>query len=127
MRYHVSLVLSFSREFPLGNFRCGYELLLPLAEGLRLDLAAWNRRRSGNHARRFPPDFGETWGELRHDRFGWFLSFGHGEAREEAFFADGDASFSLGGAIPIIEWDGQTRIYRVTALVPEQLEAEKAA
>lgn len=127
MRYHVKLVLAHSREFPLGNSRCFYQLLLPLRDDRRLDLAAWSRRRSGNCARRLPVELGSAWGELRHDRHGWFLSFGHGEGREEAFFGEADASFGLGETIPIVEWDGQTRVYRVIALAPEHLEADKAA
>ena len=127
MRYDVRLVLARSREFPLGNSRCSYELLLPLDEHRRLDLGAWSRRRFGNRARRFSMDLGEAWGELRHDRTGWFLAFGHGEAGEEAFFAESEGSFALGEGIPIIEWDGQIRIYRVTSLAPELVNAGKAA
>ncbi len=127
MRYHVTLTLARSREFPLGNPRCFYELLVPLKEDRRLDLEAWNRHRSGNHARRFGFALGEGWGELKHDREGWFLAFGHGEASEEALFAETDRSFALGEAIPIIEWDGQIRIYRVVALAPERVKAGKAA
>jgi hypothetical protein len=127
MRYHVSLVLARSREFPLGNSRCRYQLVLPLKDDCRLDLGAWSRRRTGNRARRFSLDLGEAWGQLRHDRQGWFLSFGHGEASEEAYFAEADGSFALGEAIPIVEWDGQIRVYRVSALAPEHLDAGKAA
>jgi signal transduction histidine kinase len=120
MRYRVTLVLARSREFPFGNPRCFYELLLPLKEEFRFDLEAWNRCRYGNSVRRFCRDIGEAWGELKHDRAGWFLAFGHGEASEEAFFAEAGASFALGEAIPIVEWDGQMRIFRVVDIAPER-------
>ncbi len=119
MRYRVTLVLARSREFPLGDSRCSYELLLPLNEDHGLDLEAWNRRRYGNPVRRFCRDIGEAEGELKHDRRGWFVAFGHGEAREEAFFAEDGPSFALDERIPIVEWDGQIRIFRVADLAPE--------
>ncbi len=123
MRYRVRLVLARSREFPLGNSRCFYELMLPLNDDRHLDLEAWSHRRYGNPVRRFCRDIGEARGELRHDRAGWFLAFGHGEAREEAFLPEGDCSFAPGETVPITEWDGQTRIFRVVALAPELLGA----
>jgi hypothetical protein len=122
MRYRVTLVLARCREFPGGDPRRGYELLVPLKEDRRLDLEAWKGRRHGNPVRRFSSGFGEAWGELR-----WFLAFGHGEAGEEAFIAEDDGSFALGEEVPIIEWDGQVRIFRVVALAPELPSAGKAA
>ncbi len=127
MRYLVSLALARSREFPAGNPECRYELTLPLKGDRRLDLEGWSRSRTGNRVRRLCRDLGELWGELKHDRGGWFLSFGHGEAAEEAFFAENDGCFAVGAAVAIVEWDGQTRTFRVVACAPERASADKAA
>jgi hypothetical protein len=127
MRYRVTLALARCREFPGGDPRRGYELLLPLTKDRRLDLAAWRGRRHGNPVRRFSSDLGVAWGELRHDRNGWFLAFGHGEAGEEASFAEADGSFALGEEVPIVDWDGQIRIYRVVGFAAERAAAGKAA
>jgi hypothetical protein len=119
MRYRVVLELATSREFPSGSSACGYEMILPLAADCRLDLAAWQRRRHGSPVRRFWHDQREQHGELRHDRDGWFLAFGHGEETDEAVFEPDHEPFVSGTGIAITECDGQTRLFRIVALVPE--------
>ncbi len=118
MRYRIMLELAGCREFPDGNSECGYELCVPLTADHRLDIESWQRRRYGNPVRRFWRER-DAQGELRHDRYGWFLAFGHGEDRDEAVFARGEWPFAAGERIAITEFDGQTRFYRVVRLSPE--------
>jgi hypothetical protein len=118
MLYEVKLELTHSREFPNGNTACGYELMLPLTSDHRLDYRAWQQHRHGNSVCRFWPK--EEWrGELKHDRHGWFFAFGHGEARDEAILRRDDHRFIAGECIPITEFDGQTRIFRVVEVDPK--------
>lgn len=118
MLYKVKLELARSREFPQGNSECGYELVLPLTEDRGLDLQAWRQRRDGNSARRYWRNDGEARGELKRDREGWFLAFGYGVARDEAIFRGDDLRFAIGEQISIIEFDGQTRVFRVLEAEP---------
>jgi hypothetical protein len=112
MLYEVRLELAHSREFPNGNSACGYELMLPLTSDRRLDYGAWPQQRHGNRVCRFWPK--EEWrGELKHDSHGWYFAFGYGEARDEAVLRRDDDRFIVGEWIPITEFDGQTRIFRV--------------
>ncbi len=126
MRYRVRLELASCREFPSGNSECGYDLLVPLTDDHYLDLDGWQRRRHGNPVRRFWVER-DARGELRHDRYGWFLAFGHGEESDEAVFAREEMRFAAGEQIAIIEFDGQTRVYRVVALLPELRPSEAFA
>lgn len=124
MLYEVKLELAHSREFPNGNTACGYELMLPLTSDHRLDYRAWPQHRLGNSVCRFWPK--EEWrGELKHDRDGWYFAFGYGEARDEAVLRRGDDRFIVGERIPIIEFDGQTRIFRVVKIEPKPHRGEE--
>jgi hypothetical protein len=124
MLYRVMLKLAHCREFPDGTTACGYELMLPLTSDRRLDFRAWLRHRHGNYVCRFWPK--EEWrGELKHDRHGWFFAFGHGEASDEAILRRGDDRFIAGERIPITEFDGQTRIFRVVEVGPKPRRGEQ--
>ena len=118
MLYEVRLELAHCREFPNGNTACGYDLMLPLTSDRRLDYKAWLQHRHGNSVCRFLPK--EEWrGELKHDRHGWYFAFGYGEARDEAVLRRDDDRFIVGEWIPITEFDGQTRIFRVVEVEPK--------
>jgi organic hydroperoxide reductase OsmC/OhrA len=110
MLYKVVLELAYSREFPNGNRAYGYELQLPLSVDHRLDYGACRRRRHRRIIYRFWPKE-ERRGELMCDHRGWFLAFAHGEASDAAIL--GRTRFIAGEWIPIVEFDGQTRDFRV--------------
>jgi hypothetical protein len=112
--YKVRLELASCREFPNGNSNCGYELLLPLTRNHDLDFVAWRPRRTS--VRRFWCDGAEACSELTHDREDWYLTFGNGLGRDEAFLQN--YRFGPGEDIPIIEFDGRKRVYRVVDVEP---------
>jgi hypothetical protein len=124
MLYKVKLELALCREFPNGNTACGYELIVPLTSDHRLDYRAWLQHRHGNSVCRYWPKV-EWRGELKRDRGGWYFAFGYGEARDEAVLRRGDDRFIVGEWIPIIEFDGQTRIFRVVEIEPKPHRAEQ--
>jgi hypothetical protein len=110
MLYRIRLELAQSREFPNGSRACGYELRLSLTLDHRLDFSACRERRHRHGVCRFWSK--KEWrGELSFDHRGWFFAFGHGTATDAAILRR--TRFIAGEWIPITEFDGQTRQFRV--------------
>lgn len=118
----LRLHLARSRDFPEGSTRHGYEIVLPLTEAGKLDIAAWEKAPEICTVHRFWEGEGDAVGELVHPRAGaWGFSYlpGHGDDEEVLRFEQ--HILRTGEYLSIRTHDGQTRAFRIVNVQPAPL------
>jgi hypothetical protein len=119
MLKRVRLDLARSRDFPEGSTRHGYELVLPLTEQGKLDLAAWEKAPEICTVHRFWEGEGDAVGELvRPKAGGWAFSYSPGRSDDEAVLRLDDHVFQRGEYLSIRTANRETRTFRVVLVEP---------
>ena len=113
---HIHLELARTAEFPDGSAAHGYDLVAPLADDGRIDLAGWHEAKALCHVTRF---WGgdEVRGRIVHTHRGWVFDFGDDAPQEPVFKLDRHA-FLPGGYVSITERDGVQRPFRIVSVTP---------
>lgn len=114
----IRLELARDHEFPNGSRDRGYDLIAPLDENGRIDLASWKARRDKCRVRRFWAGYDEV-GHIVHKPGGlWAFHYDiRGDVKhDETGFRFEQHKFVPGEYVSIAEQDGQLRTFRVTAV-----------
>jgi len=110
---HVRLELAREKGHPEGERAIGYDLVIPLTEGGRLDPVAWKGNQAGCRVRRFRPDEEDLIGHLRRKPGGqWYFDYVDGEKDDEIGFRLGEEHFVAGEYVSI-RTDGVMHTYQV--------------
>ncbi len=115
----IRLELARSHDYPTGSHRHGYEFILPLDDGGRLDRAAYTATPELATVHRFWEGEGDAKGVLRHggpDR--WFFSFDPGEGEREPIPRLADHLFREGEYVAVREAVGGDHTFVVTLVAP---------
>jgi hypothetical protein len=115
----IRLELARDHAFPEGSRRHGYEIVAPLSEIGRIDVAAWRKARERCTVRRFWGDKDEENGHLiRRPGGTWAFHYDLlGDADDdETGYRFGDHSFQPGEYVSIKEHDDVLRTFRVVAV-----------
>lgn len=99
---HVRLLLARARNHPQGEPREGYDLLVPLDDGGRLDADTWRKHQAACRVRRFSGDGDARIGRLRRKPGGqWYFDYEEGESDDEIGFRLGEERFVTGEYVSI--------------------------
>lgn len=110
---HVRLLLARGAGHPHGEPDEGYDLLVPLGEGGRLDAATWKTHQAFCRVRRFSEDGDARIGRLRRKPGGqWYFDYEEGDSDDEIGFRLGEESFVTGEYVSISH-EGTMRTYQV--------------
>ena len=119
--HHVRLELARESDHPVGDPGFGYDLVIPLGPGGKLDKAACRTQHDHCRVRRFRNDATEAVGRLAQSDDGqWFFDFDSGEADDEFGFRLDDECFAPGEYISIRAADGAPHTFRVMTSSPVQ-------
>lgn len=113
----IRLELARTSDFPEGSASHGYELIAPLTNDGRIDMAGWHEVKELCHVTRFWGDEPEERGRLVHARAGWCFDYG-GTSGEEALFKLDRHHFATGEYVSVTEHDGVQRPFRVAQITP---------
>jgi hypothetical protein len=98
----VRLLLARERAHPHGERDEGYDLLVPLDAGGRLDAHEWKAHQAGCRVRRFGGADGERIGRLRRKPGGqWYFDYAEGDRDDEIGFHLGEERFVTGKYVSI--------------------------
>jgi hypothetical protein len=117
----ITLNLARSKEHPAGSTRHGYDIVAPLDENGRIDLAEWKKHEDACRVHRFWAGEADQIGMLRHRAGGaggstWFVDYD--ETRED----DDEAGYRLGdhvmrpGEYVSIQHDDEMHTFQITAV-----------
>lgn len=99
---HVRLLLARERGHPEGERNAGYDLLVPLDEGGRLDPETWRANQAACRVRHFAGDTEVSIGRLRRKPGGqWYFDYAEGEDDDEIGFRLGEERFVTGEYVSI--------------------------
>ena len=112
---HVRLLLARESGHPDGDSAHGYDLVLPLGEGGRLDAEEFKRVRDLCRVRRFRPGENDAIGKIVHGPGGlWKFDYADADTSDdEAGFRFGDERFVTGEYVSVREDDGEMHTFVV--------------
>jgi hypothetical protein len=118
----ITLNLARSKEHPAGSTRHGYDIVAPLDESGRIDLAEWRKHKEACRVHRFWAGEKDQIGMLRHRAGGvggatWFVDYD--ETRDdddEAGYRLGDHVMRPGEYVSIKDDDGEMHTFQITAV-----------
>ncbi|MFZ5670087.1 MAG: hypothetical protein ACOY4K_11380 [Pseudomonadota bacterium] len=106
-------------EFADGDDHRGYTLVAPLRDDGKLDLAAFQKRRSACSVRRFAPDEDAVTGRLNRRGQTWFFDYDAADdADDEPVHRLGEHRFAVGEYVSVADEDGRLLAYKVTDVSP---------
>ena len=115
----VRVELARSPQFPDGSHRHGYEFVLPLDAGGRIDRKLYDRAPELCTAHRFWDGGEDATGEiLRSGRGRWVFSWDPGEGEEEALPHLEQRIFRPGEYLAVREGDGVEHTFRIVLVEP---------
>jgi hypothetical protein len=115
----VRLELARSREFPDGSTRHGYEVVMPLDEGGRIDRATWEKAPEVCTVHRFWEGDDDLVGELVHPaRDIWAFSYFVGDEDDEPIHRLEDHVCAPGEYLSVRGSDGEMRAFRIVLVEP---------
>lgn len=113
----VHLELAREPGHPEGDFRHGYDLLIPLGDDARIDAASWREHRAATRIRRFRPGEADLVGVLARKPGGsWYFDYASGDRDDEPGFRFGDETFVPGEYVSIRENDGTMHTFRIVSV-----------
>jgi hypothetical protein len=119
MLKRVRLELARSREFPGGSTRHGYEVVMPLDEGGRVDRATWEKAPEVCTVHRFWEGDDDLVGELVHPaRDIWAFSYFVGDEDDEPIHRLEDHVCRPGEYLSVRGSDGEMRAFRIVLVEP---------
>lgn len=120
----ILILLARSHEFPNGSVHHGYELVAPLGDDGKIDLAAWKSHRAQCTVRRFWADEDEQRGVLKHRNGGaggatWIFDYDESDPDDdEAGYRLGDHVWAPGEYVSIRDDEGEMHTFRVASVDP---------
>lgn len=115
----IRLELARSPNFPEGSTRHGYEFVLPLDEGGKLDRKAYDAAPQRATVHRFWEGEDDMVGEMqRTGRGRWVFSYERGTADDEPIPRLPEHVFREGEYIAVREPDGDEHTFRIVLLQP---------
>jgi hypothetical protein len=119
MLKRVRLELARSREFPDGSTRHGYEVVMPLDEGGRIDRATWEKAPEVCTVHRFWEGDDDLVGELVHPaRDIWAFSYFVGDEDDEPIHRLADHVCAPGEYLSVRGSDGEMQAFRIVLVEP---------
>ena len=119
MLKRVRLELARSREFPDGSARHGYEAVMPLDEGGRIDRRMWEKAPEVCTVHRFWEGDDDLVGELVHPaRDIWAFSCFPGDEDNEMIHRLEDHVCRPGEYLSVRATDGEMRAFRIVLVEP---------
>lgn len=117
--YRVHMVLARNDEFPEGSSAHGYDFVVPLDQGKKLDPVAWKSHTKDCIVHRFWVREDDRRGRLRHAGSSWFIDYDEKiEGDEEPFFKLDRHEVKPGEYLSVTEPDGETRTFRIVSVEP---------
>lgn len=106
-------------EFADGDDHRGYTLVAPLLADGKLDLEAFQKRRSACSVRRFAPDEDAVIGRLNRRGQTWFFDYDdQDDADDQPVHRLGEHRFAVGEYVSVADEDGRLLAYKVTEVSP---------
>ncbi len=100
---HVRLLLARDKDHPAGAIEEGYDLLVPLDGGGRLDAHEWKAHQALCRVRRFRESGSTRIGRLRRKPGGqWYFDYEEGRSDDEIGFRLGEERFVTGEYVSIV-------------------------
>ena len=117
--YHVHMTLARHEEFPNISPAHGYDLVVPLDGGMKLDPAAWKAHAKECTVRRFWQGEADQKGLLRHIGRGWAIDYDATTPEaDEPFFKLDRHEFKSGEYLSVTEQDGEMQTFRIVTVEP---------
>jgi hypothetical protein len=115
----VRLELAREPGHPAGSPRHGYELIAPLDEEGRLDIALWNKKRQACTVHRFWEGEGPRAGHLTHIGGHWRLHYpGEDADEDDPIYKLASHIIKPGEYISIDEDDGERHTFKIVVVEP---------
>lgn len=120
--YKIRLELAREPEFPAGNKKRGYELVLPLDAAMKIDAAEWKKHPEACTVERFWDGEFAALGYLeKHPKGQWVFDYDlDADDDDEAGFRLGEHSFNTGEYVSISAHDGKMHTFTVVSATPQR-------
>jgi hypothetical protein len=118
----ILLNLARSKEYPDGSARHGYDVVAPLTDDGKLDLAAWRHAKAACRVRRFWAGEREQLGHLVHRPGGkggatWAFDYDpRASDDDESGYRFGDHVFAPGEYVSIRDEEGELHTFKVISV-----------
>jgi hypothetical protein len=118
--YHVRLELAREPEFPEGNRKRGYELVLPLGADMKIDAAEWKKNPQACTVERFwDGEFAALGYVEKHPKGQWVFDYDlDADDDDEAGYRLGEHAFNQGEYVSISAHDGKMHTFTVVSARP---------